>query len=159
MAYTFSATFYPDVRARIGPEATDVTVPDEMLQLAVYKGEAERFIMRSLTEAQYTDPAFSDEADYAATLYLASLVVTTLRVVDSENLAGGGKMTYAKFDATKIATELLAQANARIAEVLKAYGSSSADVMPDNPNFFVTTQKRYPEEDGIVAPISSPFLP
>lgn len=133
MAYTFDPANYPSVRASIGLDVDATIVPDTTLGLAVYKGEAERYIERTLTEAQYTNPAWADEAHYAATLYLAALIVPTLRVVQSERIAGGN-LTYASVNLEAIAARLREQAAARLAEIQAATGDG-ADTTPA-PHFF-----------------------
>lgn len=132
--YVFSPTLYPDVRANIGLDADALSIPDTTLDLPTFKGEAERFIMRNLTEDQYTDADWSAEADAAAVLYLASLVAPTMRVVISERLAGGN-MTFANVDLNALSVRLLGQAENRIADIQTGKPSGTPAPIP-NPNVF-----------------------
>lgn len=134
--YVFNTALFPNVRAAIGLDLDEVNLPDSTLALPVYTEETERFINRSLTEAQRADP-YADDADYIATLYMASLLVPTLRVVEGERFPGGS-ITYAKTDLTAIAARLLASANARIADITAVPGTSLAE----NTNFFRKARRK-----------------
>ncbi len=136
MAFEFDTSLFPDVRAAIGLDVDEVNVPDSQLALAVYKTETERFIERNLTEAQYTGD-YADDAAYIATMYMASLVVPTLRVVEGERFPGGS-ITYAKTDLEGIAARLLASANARIGDITIVPGTTLAE----NLNFFGKARRR-----------------
>lgn len=129
--YILSAENYPSVRAAIGVEIDTTMLPDEVLSLPIYKDEAERFIMRNLTEAQYTAEETKDEADYAAILYLASLVAPTLRIVQQEKLVAG-QIVYERTDLKALAERLREQAMQRINDVINQTTSDSET----NPNFF-----------------------
>lgn len=141
-AFAFNEALYPDVRAAIGLDVDETSVPDTTLALPVYKGEAERFIMRNLSEAQYTDPEYADEAQYAATLYLAALVVPAIRVVISERIAGGN-LQYANVDLAGISARLMEQANARLADVQIALPGPEPVEAFDNPNFFDVARRQF----------------
>lgn len=136
--YTFDSANYPSVRAAIGLDVDETTLPDETLDLSIYKGETERWIMRSLSEAQWSDSANADTIGYAAAMYLASLAAPRLRVVISERLAGGN-LTYANVDLLAVSRELLKKASEAIAEIQNASGAPSPSA---NPNFFGKVQRR-----------------
>jgi hypothetical protein len=132
-AYTFSTSNYPSVRAAIGDNVDEIALPDAVIHLPIYKGEAERYIMRNLTETQYETPEYVDEVNYAAILYLASLLLPTITRVKSERIAGGN----ITFDAPSVedrAATLKQQADDRITDILQAIGviTESEDV----PTFF-----------------------
>lgn len=137
MAFTFPTSLFPDVRAAIGLDVDENSLPDTTLALPVYKKEAERYIERKLTEAQYTGE-WEDEARYAATLYMASLAVPGLRVVDAERFPGGN-ITFAKVDLAGIAARLAEQAAARINDIVKATTGKTAAT---NINVFTKAPRR-----------------
>lgn len=137
MAYTFPTTLFPDVRAAIGLDVDENSLPDTTLALAVYKKETERYIERELTDAQYTGE-WADEANYAAVHYMASLVVPGLRVVDAERFPGGN-ITFAKVDLQAIAARLAAQAAARLNDIISATTGKTAAT---NVNVFTKAPRR-----------------
>lgn len=141
MAFVIPTESFPDVRAAIGLADIDaVTLPDSVLMSDVYKGEAERFIMRQLTAVQYSNVDYADEALYAAVLYMASLVTPKLRVVQSERIAGGS-ISYANVNLEAIAERLEQQAKDRVADIQLALGSTSP-LNHRNPNIFTVAKSR-----------------
>ena len=139
-AYQFPTNSYEDVRAAIGLDIDEVSLPDSVLSRGVYKGEAERFIMRNLTQAQYETAGNKDEVDYAASLYLAALVTPTLRIVQSEKIAGGN-LTYANVNLSEIASGLETRALGRIADIQNPSGNAG-QVGAVNPNYFGVAKAR-----------------
>lgn len=138
--FILSAETFPSVRKAISLEVDDNILDDTVIGLPIYLGEAERFIMRHLTEAQYEHVDWADEAQYAAILYLASLLAPTIRTVDQEKIAGGGALTYSKQDLEARAAELRSMANDKISDIQKALGvETSTDT---NPNFFGVARRR-----------------
>lgn len=121
MVYTFPTDQYNAVRAAIGLDVDAGMLPDATLALSIYTGEVERYIMRSLTEAEYTNSIWLPIVNNAAILYLASLVTPRLRIVTSERIAGGN-LTYAAIDQELIAQRLLRQANEQLALIQAALG-------------------------------------
>lgn len=137
-AYTFPIGEYPAVRAAIGLDVDEIMLPDSTLDLSVYKGEAERYIMRALTDTQYENPAWTSTVNEAAILYLASLATPRLRIITSERIAGGN-LSYAAIDLQAISTRLLEQAGQRIAEIQSLSGIFTDT--PDNPTYFGKGQR------------------
>lgn len=150
MAFILSSTQYVSVRAVIGLDTDAVNLPDSILNLSVYKGEAERYIMRNLTPLQYNNVTWADEAIYAATLYLASLVVPSLRVIQSERIAGGD-LTYSSVNLEKLAQRLAAQAAARVSEIQTALPTATPVTPVQSPHFFGKASRHIPH--------ATPWLP
>ncbi len=117
--YTFPTDKYPDVRAAIGLDVSSVELSDDTLDLIPYKGEAERFIMRNLSETQYSDTGQIDTVNAAAIFYLAALAIPRLRIVNSERIAGGN-LTYSSVNLTALAQDLENKAGILLTEVRKA---------------------------------------
>ena len=123
MPFEFSSQWFPDVRAAIGLDVSEIVLDDTTLSSAVYKTETERFIERHLTEAQYDIAEWTDEAKYAAILYMASLAVASLRFVDSERLPAGN-INYSKIDVEARASDLRNRATGRLGDILAATTAS-----------------------------------
>lgn len=144
--FTLDSSAFDSVRGAIGLEADLVSMPDSIINLPIHKGEAERFVMRELTPAQYT--AYPDESIYIAVLYLASILVKKMRIVQHERIAGGS-LTYEKTNLDSIAMDLEAQARNRIAWIL----GQMAGVPPVgefvNPNFFIKARRRMCRVSGV----------
>jgi len=137
-AYTFPDEKFPEVRAAIGTEVDETLLPDEVLAMNIYEGEAERWIMSNLTEEQWTDQASS--ADYAATLYIAGLVAPTLRLISEEKLPAGF-LKYEPQDLAKQSALLLQNANDAITAI-QGDDATTEDLV--NPNFFGLAHRRCP---------------
>lgn len=139
MPYTFNQDRFTDVRAAIGLDVDIRSLPDEVLALNIYQGEAERYIERNLTQTQWE--AKVEEAEYASALYLASLVVPNLRVVTKENIVGGS-MTYANVDLQAIAKDLRDRAAGRVNDIIEAQGGTPAEPSGVNLVYFGTAKAR-----------------
>lgn len=137
-AYVFPDTKFPEVRAAIGTEVDETLLPDEVLAMNIYEGEAERWIMSNLTEDQWTTSA--SQADYAATNYIAGLVAPTLRLISEEKLPAGF-MKYEASDLSAMSAKLLQQANDAITAILGDDATTEDSV---NPNFFGLAHRRFP---------------
>lgn len=96
--------------------------------------------MRHLTAAQYENAAYAEQVKYAAVLFLASLLLPTIRVVQSERIAGGN-LTYEKVDLAALAARLEAQAQGRITDILEVEGAVVDDSIV--PNFFRLGHRRF----------------
>lgn len=140
--FVLHSSYYPSVRAAISVDVDDVSLPDTTIALAIYKGEAERFVMRGLSEAQYTHVDYVDDASHAAVLYLASLLIPALPVVVSERIAGGN-VTYQTVDQEQRIADLQEMANDRINDIKAALpGSNLPTVSSNNPNLFGVARRR-----------------
>lgn len=139
MPYTFNPSRYPDVRAAIGVDIDEALLPDTMLALPIYRTEAERYINRSLTDDQQA--ADTAATDYAAVMYLASLVVPAVRFVDAERVAGEN-IVYSKIDPVALAERLRNAAAEAVAEIIALPGSSSDAANASGLNYFGVARRR-----------------
>jgi len=139
MAYEFPDNRYNDVRSVIGLDITSAILPDDVLALPTFEGEAERFIEKYLTSDQYENPDYTSQVDTAAVYYLASLAAPTIPEVSSERIAGGS-ITYKNVDRMKQAEILKSRAVDILGEIDVATGESAAAT---NPNIFTVAPRRY----------------
>jgi len=139
MPYEFPDDKYQEVRSVIGVEVTESMLPDDVLSLDTFEGEAERFIMRYLTQTQIDDPIYADQINTAAVYYLASLAVPILPTVTSERIPGGS-LSYADVDRTAQALALKNQATGILNTIDTATGQP---VIASNPNIFTKAPRKY----------------
>jgi hypothetical protein len=110
MPYSFPSGKYDEVRAAIGLDVDSGDLPDSLLDLDVYKGEAQRYIERNLTESEYTNSTWTDAVTAAAIYYIAFLAIPRIRIITSERVAGGN-LSYANVDLKLIAERLSSQSS------------------------------------------------
>jgi hypothetical protein len=140
VAYIFPITEYPSVRAAIGADINAILLPDEMLGSDIYKGETERFIMRSLSQAQIDNTAYAADIQYAAVLFMSFLAAPKIRLVDYEKIVGGA-ISYSKVDLMAIAQANLELAQNRINDIIQT-DIGETTTASQNPNFFIKARRR-----------------
>lgn len=124
MAFVFDPANYESVRKAIDVSLDDVTLPDSIIGLDIYAGEASRYIDRHLTPEQQA--AQPESTNTAAIYYAASFLCTALRQVRRERMAGG-ELEYQVIDILAKGTELLGKAGLTISAIIVA---SEPDILP-----------------------------
>jgi hypothetical protein len=139
MAFVFDTTRFPDVRAAIGLDIDEAMLPDSTLALPIYKSATERYINENLTATQVT--AKPELAQYAASLYLASLVVPSLRFVQSERIVGGN-ISYVPINVEEKVSQLVGLASGAIADA-QGEGGAPPDTTASDLNYFGLAHRRW----------------
>ena len=139
MAYEFPDARYPDVRSVIGLEVTEAMLPDDVLALPTFEGQAEQFIGQYLTQEQYENPEYAEQVHTSAVYYLASLAAPILPEVESERIPGG-HITYVKQNRTEQSRTLHSYA----VDILNGIDVGTGQpVAASNPNVFTKAPRRY----------------
>lgn len=120
MALTFDAGDYEQIRKAIDADLTADVLPDELIGLDIYQGEAIEQVnnaLIALTDQQRTDNAATIKR--AAILLTASLLATKIKVVTSEVLEGD-RFTFQNKDLNKLKSDLESAAFGIIGRLLNA---------------------------------------
>lgn len=119
MAITFDTNDYEQVRKAIDADLTADTLPNDVIALDIYQGEALSQIetaVAALSEQQQTDNAATIKR--AAILLTGSLIAPKIKIVTSETLEGD-RFTFQNKDLVKIADDLNSSAFGVIGRLLK----------------------------------------